>query len=552
MRFSACTLALLALAASPAAAQVGTVDGGFGPGGVAITPFAGERNQDFADDVVVLPDGRIVAAGTVDWDLGPVSIGLARYLPSGELDPAFGDGGRVVTRREVLTGRALVRQPDGRLVVGGAACEGATCDMSVVRYTADGALDGSFGDGGFVRVGWPACGDEPPRAGVLDLALEPDGDIVAAGSVCETPSKSNVAAVRLTPGGALDPSFGDGGRAVVDVGDFASGATGVAIDAVGRVVLGGGVSLGETPNLAVRLTAAGQPDPLFDGDGVRMLPRVGAGSDTHDVGVLPDRRIVVAGTATHEGVAGAWFVKRLHPDGSDDASYDGDGTTVLYVRTNSAALGVLTGADGTITLAGQRYEEGRGSHIGVARFTPAGALDTSFGGGGITLVPAAQESMGRAIAAGPGGSLAVAGWAGDPEARYAFAVTRLRGSGAGGPTPPPGPGGGPAEPALRIPVRSGTRIRLRRNGTFRLALGPFTAQVSGRIEMLLGPRRFARRAFTAGRGESTSVRLRTSRRIRRLAARRRGVRVVARLTARDTAARYAARRFAFRLVARQR
>jgi uncharacterized delta-60 repeat protein len=518
-------LVILLLAPSAAAGQVFT------------TPMGGERNTDFAEGVVVLPDRRIVAAGTVDWDLGPVAIGLVRYLPSGELDPSFGDGGRVVTRGEVLSGRALARQPDGKLLVGGTACEGATCDMLVARYTPDGALDGSFGSGGIARVRFGACGDDPPRAGALDLALEPGGAIVAAGAACTGESYSDAAAIRLGADGSLDGSFGDGGRASIELGDFGSEAYGVEIDADGRIVLGGSSQLSETPNLVARLTRDGRPDPSFDGDGVRLLPRVGEGSGGLDVGVLPDRRVLLAGVATFGGVSDGWFVTRLNADGSDDPSY---GTPVVRGRTNAAALGMLVESGG-VTLTGQRYEEGRGSHIGVARLTPSGAI------AGVALLPAAQESMGRALARGPDGSLAIAGWAGDAESRYAFAVARVGDDGPGS-VPAPAPPG--TDPALRIPVRSPARVRLRRDRTFTLRLGPFVEQVTGRVEMLLGPRRFARRGFSAARGGTVSVRLRATRRVRRLAARRRGVRVVARLTARDVRARYAARRFAFRLVAR--
>jgi hypothetical protein len=71
------------------------------------------------------------------------------------------------------------------------------------------------------------------------------------------------------------------------------------------------------------------------------------------------------------------------------------------------------------------------------------------------------------------------------------------------------------------------------------------------VAILLRGRAVARRAFTASRGGSASVRLKVSRRLRRLAARRGGLPLVARLEARDVRARYAARRFAFRLVARR-
>ncbi|HEX8206185.1 MAG TPA: hypothetical protein VF587_09015 [Solirubrobacteraceae bacterium] len=549
LRLLLAAVGLGSLLPTGAAAQTGRLDTGFGQGGVATTPMGLERNTDFAMDAAVLSDRRVVVGGTVDNDDGPMGLGLARYLPSGELDPSFGDGGRVVTTRfpSALNAWAMLRQPDGRLLVGGSMCDGSPCDMTVVRYTADGALDGTFGDGGFARVEFPPCGDERRRGTVSDLALDGSGRIVAAGNACtgSSGSSTDAAVIRLRDDGSLDDTFGEGGRAWIDLGDFGSAAASVAVDGQGRIVLGGTTDLGETPNVAARLTPAGRPDPSFDGDGLRLFRLEGMGSIVHQVGVLPDDRVVLGGVAIIDAVAGAWFVRRLAVDGSDDVSYDGDGTAFLRHPTKDAALGMLVAADGSVTLSGQRYEEGRGSHMAVGRLTPSGAVDGAFGDGGVTFIPSAEESLGTALAAGPGGSLVVTGWSGSQEDRYVFATARLLGDGSSS-LPPPAPEVGDAP--LRIPVRNGARVKLRRNGTFALRLGPFVEQASGRVEMLRGTRRFAARDFTVERYGTVNVRLRASRRVRRLARRRGGVRVSARLTARDVRARYAARRFAFRLV----
>jgi uncharacterized delta-60 repeat protein len=544
-------LAALAVVA-PAGAQLGSLDTGFGRDGVALTNLLDEGDTDFADDVVALGDGRIVAAGTADWDGAAEGLGLARYLPSGELDASFGDGGRVVTGGQIVTGRALVRHGDGKLVAGGGACDAERCDLAIVRYLPDGALDGSFGQGGVARVPFGACGEELPRASVLDLAIEDDGDIVAAGHACDGDPYDDVAVARLRPDGRLDPSFGDGGKVFIDASPAWTGAAhGVAVDGDGRIVLTGEVAVDGRSAFVARLTPGGALDSSFAGGGLRVLPQVGTSARGFELGVLPDRRVVLNGVAVVDGFSDGWFVRRLLPDGSDDPSYDGDGVALVRGRTGDSALGMALHDGGAVTLAGQRCEEGVACHMGVARLGPAGGLEWQ------TVVPAAGESMARAVAEGPGGSLAVVGWAGDAEARYVFAVTRLRGSGSPPPPsagPPPGPGPGPraGDPPLRIPVRSSSRVALHRDGTFRLALGPFVEQVAdGRVAILLRGRAVARRAFTASRGGSASLRLKVSRRLRRLAARRGGLPLVARLEARDVRARYAARRFAFRLVARR-
>ena len=44
--------------------------------------------------------------------------------------------------------RALVAEPDGRLVVAGSSFTGEDFEFALARYLADGSLDPSFGDGG--------------------------------------------------------------------------------------------------------------------------------------------------------------------------------------------------------------------------------------------------------------------------------------------------------------------------------------------------------------------------------------------------------------------
>src|SRR5207237_8831084 len=69
----------------------------------------------------------------------------------------------------------LVFQPDGKLVAAGNV-EGSDCDFAVVRYNADGSLDGSFGTGGKVITPVGSSSDV-----AFSLVLQPDGKLVAGG-----------------------------------------------------------------------------------------------------------------------------------------------------------------------------------------------------------------------------------------------------------------------------------------------------------------------------------------------------------------------------------
>ena len=151
----------------------GTLDATFGGvDGKVTTTFAGS-NQDRAYSVLVQPDGKVVVAGA---GYG-VDFSLVRYNTDGSLDGTFGVGGMVLTdfagNQDV--GLAVVRQPDGRLLVAGLTTAGPGSDFAVARYNSDGSLDLSFGVGGKVTV-------DTNGTGYATIALRPDGHVVVAGS----------------------------------------------------------------------------------------------------------------------------------------------------------------------------------------------------------------------------------------------------------------------------------------------------------------------------------------------------------------------------------
>ena len=125
-----------------ASAAPGDLDPAFGQGGRVTTSFG--NTDDRAWDAVVQPDGRIVVAGSNGF--GPGSgFALARYLPDGSLDPTFSGDGKLTTNFPAGYGRALgvALQPDGKIVAAGSADQ-----FAVARYNSDGTLDETFsGDG---------------------------------------------------------------------------------------------------------------------------------------------------------------------------------------------------------------------------------------------------------------------------------------------------------------------------------------------------------------------------------------------------------------------
>ena len=103
--------------------------------------------------LVRLDDGRLVAAGQGGTASAP-DFALARFHPDGTLDTSFGTGGVVVADFaggfDVIYGLAV--QSDGKLVAAGTVESVDSADIAVARYLPDGDLDPTFGDGGLVTV----------------------------------------------------------------------------------------------------------------------------------------------------------------------------------------------------------------------------------------------------------------------------------------------------------------------------------------------------------------------------------------------------------------
>ena len=132
------------------------------------------------------------------WLIAGAVTGVALGA-DGDLDPAFGSGGRVTTDLGGdERGNALVRQTDGMLVAAG----WADGDFLVVRYETSGAPDLGFGTGGATSVDVTGT-DSFDEAN--DLAVAPSGAIVVVGAGAD---RDVSAVARLTAEGDLDPTFG--------------------------------------------------------------------------------------------------------------------------------------------------------------------------------------------------------------------------------------------------------------------------------------------------------------------------------------------------------
>jgi uncharacterized delta-60 repeat protein len=203
----------------------GSLDNGFGTNGIVTTDFV-STGADFALSVVVQSDGKIVAAGVAGRLPGSPQIGdfgLARYNTDGSPDTTFDGDGRVTTdfgpqRRDEAVD--LVVQPDGKIVAAGTSIREESFVFALARYNPDGSLDTGFGrrgngtqmtsfpDGTDGTIGAGGAGGDP---GGSALALLPGGKLVAAGTRAfgDTQDEAQFALIRYQPNGREDTTFGE-------------------------------------------------------------------------------------------------------------------------------------------------------------------------------------------------------------------------------------------------------------------------------------------------------------------------------------------------------
>jgi uncharacterized delta-60 repeat protein len=354
------------------------LDPSFGNGGLVVTDFSG--GIDLLSSLVVLPDGRAVAAGDTSVSLVQIDMAVARYLSSGVLDNTFGGDGLVTVhfpQPDVswTLAREVLLQADGRLVLVGGHNGDSGPSFALARLNTDGSLDLSFGTGGRVTT--------PPNASGRAGLLQPDGRIIAVGR--PTPFNAGpIVVARYNPDGSLDPTFG--GDGVVQVPGTFVDMESAALQPDGKVVVGATSQAGgfQTRNFAlVRLLPDGAPDPSFDGDGI-VISDFGGMESGYSVSVQGDGRLVLAGSRGTElpNEIRDLALARYLTDGSLDASFGNGGLALVDAAPSETAHDVMQLPNGKLLVAGTTYSAGNQLDFVLVRLLHDGSLDTTFGTGG--------------------------------------------------------------------------------------------------------------------------------------------------------------------------
>ena len=420
-RALACFAATLLVAAFLVNTQVAYgspahVDREFGSDGVEFLP----SSLDASTGMALSGDGRVIVVEKGEK--------LAALLPSGHLDPEFGEGGYAHLtgpKAARVYGYSVAVDPQGRPVVVGRASTATESkegrdEPLVERFTPAGQPDPEFGGGlGYVtsNFGLPPRPEGGPRQATLyGAAFDSTGRITLWGQSRVGTALAHFTATpygieqnflaRLEPSGQVDPSFAENGLYPQAVG----GAWAVEPD--------GGVVVASSPHSKVssflRLGEDGRLDAAFAEGGRIQYPENFRASVLVD---SSDRTIIARRVeGVHGRLPNGMTFERLLPDGSPDPEFGHGGNTTVRIPQFSYAELALD-EEGRVLMAvslKERGPVGESKGLAVVRLGPDGSLDESFGHDGLIRI----KLPGTHYFANPEGGLSVSGGKAAFEADY--------------------------------------------------------------------------------------------------------------------------------------
>ena len=408
-----------ASASTPPPGAAGALDTTFGTGGIAtITVPSTTLTQ--VTKTLVQPDGKIVVAGLQAGTKNNVTV--ARLNANGSLDTTFGapNGWVKPGIGAACTPDAanIALQPDGKIIVTGADDDAS--DVSVARLNANGTKDTSFGVQGLAKkqLSSKTC-DGVRGTGIVVLA---DGKILVSANGPNGTSK--LAVLRFTAAGVLDGTFGSSGVATPTTTGQAK-AEALAVTGDGKIVVVGNVkNNNKFDTVVARMTANGMTDATFPAPGSSngvVTFDVGAGNSDAPSAVTLDAngRIIITGTVS--STLSTAYVLRLSSTGALDGTFGTNGVLkgTFGGKAATGAGAAIDGAGRLLVAGGDGAANNSINAIGVERLLVTGAspYDPSFGlsstpGRETISCATGQIGAGTAVAVQPNQQVLVGGHCG--------------------------------------------------------------------------------------------------------------------------------------------
>lgn len=383
------------------------VDLSFGSGGRTLTPFP-DSAADAAGAAAVQPDGRLLVAGVSQAAFGLTQFAVARYNANGSLDGSFAIGGsELLPLGKYFQASDMALQGDGKILIAGETSPGVSGgQFAILRLNTNGTLDSTFNGIGEQVISLGGADDASYR-----LALQGDEKIVLAGRTKDSMGVSHFAIARVNANGALDSTFGNAGYVTTTISPGGSDViVGITIDSAGRILAAGSTQPAGSSryeSVIARYNSNGTLDTSFGSNGV-VITAMGQSGSASGVAVQPDGKIVIGGYSTPSTAHTLFAAARYNANGTLDSTFGTAGLATINDSSSDSARTLRLMPDGHIVLGGVSVPSGASVYSAmVARLTSTGALDTSYNGTGMNIV--AKSSLNASVLHSDGTVTAVGG-----------------------------------------------------------------------------------------------------------------------------------------------
>lgn len=361
----------------------------FGDAGIVVTHL--EDYNIHLNKLLLQSDGKILVSSRGDYLINQCYL-LFRFTTEGLPDSSFGVNGIMLLGvKDILP--ALALQSDGKIIAAGCTSQDwpNTSDLRLMRFTAEGVIDSSFGTDGMVTTFVSSGNDR-----YYDVAVAADGKILVCGNAYTDGNKQNGLIARYNSNGILDSTFSDEGIYQSDFVAEGTYFTTLVIQPDGKMIIAGysGDWNGDKVWTVLRMNIDGTLDSTFDEDGMVETNPTPYGERPVRVLLQPDGKIIVGGTSVYDPYPYIGFtilhLARYNTDGSLDSTFGADGIVSFEPPDSdeSYITDVALFDDGKILVGGAVYSS---DFIPASwRFTSSGEFDSSFGDSGMATISLAN------------------------------------------------------------------------------------------------------------------------------------------------------------------
>jgi uncharacterized delta-60 repeat protein len=358
----------------------GTLDNTYGDQGSVILGNLGGYYSCKAFAAALQKDGKIVVAGSVSnssFATDPTWVMVARFDQDGVLDKSFNSTGFLILKLGVESSlSAIAVLPDGKILAAGTIeQQSIAVDFLAIRCGADGILDKNFGTDGIAITDFDSSKDY-----CTSLAVLSNGYFYLAGYTLDAVNMFDFALAKFNSYGRLDYSFSLDGKVSMDFFGYSDIVNAVAVQPDGKVIIGGDVSnvdLFEQYFTLVRYTSTGALDATFDKDGKVTTLVNGYPVSLNAIGIQSDNKILAAGNN------GDFTLIRYNTNGSLDPTFSDDGMVSTDIKSFDNFSNCLILLPDRKIIVGGYSSNKREEKINLLKYNTDGTLDNSFNSGGI-------------------------------------------------------------------------------------------------------------------------------------------------------------------------